>query len=417
MWDRYRQYLETPPHLTVEWNDEETGARGWLVINSLRGGAAGGGTRMRPTLTREEVVYLAKAMEMKFAFSGPPIGGGKSGIVFDPADPRREDVLRRWFAAVRPYLATCYGTGGDVAVDEERDVVPICREMGLEHPQEGVIRGHMGVDEEGLRAALSRVSRGVSAVVDDPELGIPGAGLTVSDMITGWGTVQAARRCMELSGEGLEGKRVIVEGFGNVGASAALYMARAGARVVGLVDAEFGLAAPDGLDADEVEALFLGRTGRLLPAHPLRRAGREREDAYAVDADIFLPAAISGSVGPGRLEALARCGVRAIVCGANQPFAESRLGDTRVQRSADERFTVVPDVVGSLGMARAFQHFMTAGGGDDDGDTPDPRGVFESVREAAEDATTRVWEAAGGPTGLLGAAVGLALERNGVTGP
>ena len=48
--------------------------QGWVVINSLRGGAAGGGTRMRKGLTKDEVVSLAKVMEIKFSVCGPPIG-------------------------------------------------------------------------------------------------------------------------------------------------------------------------------------------------------------------------------------------------------------------------------------------------------------------------------------------------------
>lgn len=410
MWERYRRYLEAPPHLTVEWSDHETGARGWLVINSLRGGAAGGGTRMRPSLTREEVVYLAKAMELKFAFSGPLIGGGKSGIAFDPSDPRREDVLRRWFAAIRPYLATCYGTGGDVAVDEERDVVPLCRELGLAHPQEGVIRGHMGATADEVRAALERVAGGVATPVEDPGLGVPGGGFTVSDLITGWGLARATARCLELRGESLEGKRIIVEGFGNVGAAAVLYATRAGARAVGIVDAESGLAAPDGLDAADVESLMRRRVGRLIPEHPLRRQGREREAVYRVPADVFIPAAISGSVGPERLDELADAGVGVIASGANQPFAEARLGDSHVQRSADARFTVVPDIIGSLGMARAFQYFM-ARGDERGGWSDDPLSVFDVVGRTVEDALEHAWGAAGGPHGLLAAALGIALDQ------
>ena len=49
-----------------EWKDAETEAIGWVVINSLRGGAAGGGTRMRPGLDKREVESLAKTMEVKF---------------------------------------------------------------------------------------------------------------------------------------------------------------------------------------------------------------------------------------------------------------------------------------------------------------------------------------------------------------
>ena len=100
-WERYARFFRAPPEVVFEWNDAETPARGWLVINSLRGGAAGGGTRMHPDVTRDEVTFLAKAMELKFAYAGPPIGGAKSGIRFDPADPRKADVLRRWFAAIR----------------------------------------------------------------------------------------------------------------------------------------------------------------------------------------------------------------------------------------------------------------------------------------------------------------------------
>ena len=64
------------------------------------GGAAGGGTRMRVGLDKREVESLAKTMEVKFTVAGPPIGGAKSGINFDPKDPRKEGVLRRWYAAV-----------------------------------------------------------------------------------------------------------------------------------------------------------------------------------------------------------------------------------------------------------------------------------------------------------------------------
>ena len=130
--DRYKQKR---PVIVFEWKDDETEAEGWVVINSLRNGAAGGGTRMRLGLTKEEVVSLAKVMEIKFSVAGPPIGGAKSGINFDPHDPRREQVLRRWYQAVYPILKNYYGTGGDLNVDELRDVIPITEDLGLWHPQ------------------------------------------------------------------------------------------------------------------------------------------------------------------------------------------------------------------------------------------------------------------------------------------
>src|SRR5215470_15814016 len=103
-----KRYETKTPEIVFEWADAETGAKGWTVINSLRGGAAGGGTRMRRGLDRREVESLAKTMEVKFTVSGPPIGGAKSGIDFDPSDPRRHDVLKRWFRAVSPLLKSYY---------------------------------------------------------------------------------------------------------------------------------------------------------------------------------------------------------------------------------------------------------------------------------------------------------------------
>lgn len=404
-WERYGAYLEAPPHQVLEWNDAETGARGWLVINSLKGGAAGGGTRMRRGVTREEVTYLAKAMQLKFAYSGPPIGGAKSGIDFDPADPRRTDVLRRWYAAIRPILETCYGTAGDVGVDEQRDVQPLCAELGLAHPQVGIARGHLGLEGVAADRALASLRDGLCQPVPAPH-GVDGLELCVSDLITGYGVMRAARRLYEHRGESLEGVRCIVEGFGNVGAAAALYLARQGARIVGITDAENGLAPPGGLDAHAVEDLLRRRDGRTLPEHPHRIVGAKREQVYRVDADLFIPAAISGSVDARRIGELARSGVRRIVCGANQPFHEVRLGETLTARAADAQFDVMPEIVASLGAARAFHHLMTHPEG-----SPSEE-VFRVVAEGMDDAVDAVMERVGRqPSGLMAAAIGIALER------
>ncbi len=404
VWKLYGAFLAEPPAQILEWNDSESEARGWLVINSLRGGAAGGGTRMRKGVTLEEVTYLAKAMQLKFAYSGPPIGGGKSGIAFDPRDPRRDDVLRRWFAAVRPFLRTRYGTGGDVNVDEQRDVVRLCAEIGIVHPQEGVVRGHLGITDPGVERRFASLADGICQSAG--AFGVEGMDLTVSDLVTGYGVARAAERLAEHRGETLEGTRVIIEGFGNVGTGAALYLSRLGARIVGIIDAESGLASTEGFGAAEVEDLLRRQSGRALPDHPGRVAGPEREMVYRASADLFVPAAISGSVDARRLAQLARHGVQRIVCGANQPFREVRLGDTETIQAADGEFELLPEVVSSLGMARAFYHLMA---------NPEARGVdeiFGAVATAADDAVDAIIGLVGAQTsGLAAAALEIALER------
>ena len=156
-----KKYEDNPPEIVFHWKDQETEAEGWTVINSLRGGAAGGGTRMRKGLDMNEVLSLAKTMEVKFTISGPAIGGAKSGINFDPNDPRKRGVLERWFKAVTPLLKHYYGTGGDLNVDADKDVIPITEDCGVWHPQEGIFNGHFKPTEADKINRIGQLRLGV----------------------------------------------------------------------------------------------------------------------------------------------------------------------------------------------------------------------------------------------------------------
>jgi glutamate dehydrogenase (NAD(P)+) len=404
-WKRYATFLRTPPEMVITWSDAPTGARAWLVINSTRGGAAGGGTRMRSGLSPREVTYLAKAMELKFALSNPPIGGAKTGIDFDPSDPRKRDVLERWYRAIAPLLRDRYGTGGDLNIDEALDVLPAFSRLGLEHPQEGVIRGHVRPDAAGYRAIMDRMERGIMAPLV-ATLGVPSMELSVADMITGYGLAAAVRRFFERSGRGLDGARVMLEGFGNVGASCALYLARAGARIISIQDARQTLVDPDGLDAAGVEDLFRRRRNKMLPDDDSRVHRTTDGESFWQPADVFVCAAISQSVTRTTLDRLEAAGVRVIAAGANQPFREAKIGSTRVAQHADRRFSVLPDILSNMGMARVFSYLMQ------DDARPDARSIFDAIEATLVDATNEVVDRAGtsGRT-LNSAALGLAMDR------
>src|SRR5450432_3036569 len=165
MKDLLQKFENKRPEIIFEWKDSETEAEGWVVINSLRGGAAGGGTRMRKGLDKREVESLAKTMEVKFTVSGPPIGGAKSGINFDPTDPRKKGVLERWFKAAYPLLKMVYGTGGDLNIDEVHEVIPITEKCGLLHPQEGTVNGYYGANDPERVNRISRLREGVSKIL------------------------------------------------------------------------------------------------------------------------------------------------------------------------------------------------------------------------------------------------------------
>ncbi len=407
MWKRYNAFLRRAPELTVHWRDPETGARAWLVINSLRGGAAGGGTRMRPGIAAREVVYLAKAMDLKFSLSGPAIGGAKAGIDFDPSDARKADVLERWYRAIMPYLQRHYGTGGDLNVDEVLEVIPTFRRLGLEHPQEGVVRGHLAPTVDRFGRIIRNLKAGVEAPVPE-SLGLAGTPTTVSDMVTGFGVARAVEHFYARTGQPLDRVRVLLEGFGNVGAACGLYLARAGARIVGITDASSALVVPDGLDAAEVEQLMRRRENKLLPDDPRKLPAGERDRSDDVAADVFVCAAVSGSLAEARLDRLAAAGVKVIASGANQPFREYRIGSTRVAQRADRRFAVLADILANCGMARTFSYLM------EEGARPHADAIFAAVDRTIGDALDEVLDRSGNRVrGLLGATLGLGLDRVG----
>jgi len=347
------------PEIVFEWHDAETTAKGWVVINSLRGGAAGGGTRMRKGLDRREVESLAKTMEVKFSVSGPAIGGAKSGIDFDPADPRKAGVLRRWYKAVTPLLKTYYGTGGDLNVDEVNEVVPITESFGLWHPQEGVVNGHFQPSESERIQKVGQLRLGVAKVVEDARY-TPDAQrkYVVADLITGWGVAESVLHFYGIYGGAVEGKRVIVQGWGNVGSAAAYYLAQAGAKVVGIIDRNGGLLKPEGFSFDEVRALFLGKQGNTLNAPDMLSFEEVNRRVWSVGAEVFLPCAASRLVTRDQVEQMVAGGLELVSSGANVPFADSEIFYGPIYEQADHQVAVVPDFIANCGMARAFAFLM-----------------------------------------------------------
>jgi len=349
------------PEIVFEWQDAETPAKGWVVINSLRGGAAGGGTRMRPGLDRREVESLAKTMEVKFTVSGPAIGGAKSGIDFDPADPRKDGVLRRWYQAVMPLLKTYYGTGGDLNVDEVHEVIPITESYGLWHPQEGVVNGHFLPSESERIQKVGQLRMGVKKVVEDarytPEYSAQRK-YVVADLITGWGVAESVLHYYRLYGGEIAGKRVVVQGWGNVGSTAAYYLAQAGARVVGIIDREGGLLDPEGFSFEQIRTLFFDKKGNQLVAADILPFDEVNRRIWSMEADVFLPCAGSRLVTQPQVEQLIQGGLEVVCSGANVPFADREIFYGPIYEHADARVAVIPDFIANCGMARAFAFLM-----------------------------------------------------------
>ncbi|OOG20244.1 amino acid dehydrogenase [Sphingobacterium sp. CZ-UAM] len=354
-----RAFEHRSPEIVFEWKDSETDAKGWVVINSLRGGAAGGGTRMRAGLDRHEVESLAKTMEVKFTVSGPAIGGAKSGIDFDPHDPRKNEVLDRWFKVVTPLLKNYYGTGGDLNIDEIHDVIPLTEEYGLWHPQEGILNGHFKVNESNRIHQIGQLRYGVSKVLEDntysPDIKRK---YKVADMITGYGVSESIRHYYQLFGSDCRGKRAVIQGWGNVAAAAAFYLAKLGVKIVGIIDRAGGLINQEGFSESAITQLFLDRKGNELNSPDLMSFEQIQKEIWGVKADIFVPAAASRLVSKDQIQQLMENGLEVISSGANVPFADQEIFYGPVMEFADQHVAVIPDFIANCGMARVFAYLM-----------------------------------------------------------
>ena len=362
-----KKYEEKQPEIVFEWKDSETEAEGWVVINSLRGGAAGGGTRMRKGLNKDEVTSLAKTMEIKFTVAGPAIGGAKSGINFDPADPRKRGVLERWYKAMMPLLKNYYGTGGDMNVDEIHEVNPITESYGLMHPQEGVVNGHFKVDDSEKKNRINNLRAGVSKPVTDIRFTPEGNGkYVVADMITGWGVAEAVRHFYDFWGPNFSYKRAIIQGWGNVAAAAAYYLAEMNVMVVGIIDRDGGLINNKGFSKEEIKALFSEKDGNKLSAETCKKLNLDflsyediNSKIWDIGADIFIPAAASRMLQQDQLERMIANDLEVISCGANVPFADKEIFLGPIGNYADDHIAVIPDFIANCGMARTFAYCMS----------------------------------------------------------
>jgi glutamate dehydrogenase/leucine dehydrogenase len=354
------QKFETKrPEIVFEWKDTETDAEGWVVINSLRGGAAGGGTRMRKGLDKREVESLAKTMEVKFTVSGPPIGGAKSGINFDPNDPRKKAVLHRWYTAVMPLLKYYYGTGGDLNVDEMHDVIPITEDAGIWHPQEGVFTGHYKPTEAQKVNRIGQLRMGVVKVIEDenfsPSLKKK---YTIADMCTGYGVAQAVKHYYELWGGDIKGKRAVVQGWGNVGAAAGFYLSQLGVNIVGIVSHEGGLINQKGFSVEEIRQLVVNRNGNKLVSDDMLPFEIVNKKIWDLEFEIFIPAAASRLITREQVDRMIASKLEVFSCGANVPFADPEIFFGPTGLYADQKFSVIPDFIANCGMARVFAYFM-----------------------------------------------------------
>jgi len=309
-------------YLRLTWTDPETGRHGFLVIDRLVRGLAGGGTRVRAGCTLEEVSRLAAAMSLKNGALGIPAGGAKCGIDCDPRDSEALPLLSRFVRALYPFWDSYVATGEDMGV-QQSTLNAIFAELGLG----GTMRAALRASDD-PPAAAARLSEAFSLAHD---------GTPLVDLVGGCGVAAAAGAAMRRLGLDLDGARVVLQGFGSMGGSTARFIRERGAVVIGVADARGLMVNPDGLDVDRL--LAARDEFGVVDRAALRPDDRElpREEWVALECEVLIPAAVADALDESNCD---RVRAPLVVEAANiptTPAADARLGARGI--------TVVPDFV------------------------------------------------------------------------
>ncbi len=312
--------------------DPSTGTRAFLVLDSLvdaRGAA--GGVRMMPGVTLEEVKRLARAMTYKYGGIGVPSGGAKLGIVGDPADPRKPEILRGIARLIAPLVrADVYRFGQDMGTTTD-DIALMYREIGVDPIELG-------------RERAKRFGKSVSLP--------PGATLATlggrdfEDTITARGLLEVFLEACELIGLDPVGSRVAIQGFGTVGGGLARLLHERGVRITAAADAEGSLEDEGGLPVDALLAARgpLGTIDRSMLPRGIK--GRPREGWLEAPADVLVPAAVADAITAANV---GRVRARMVLEAANIPVTE----EAEVVLHS-RGVTVVPDFVANAGAAAGY---------------------------------------------------------------
>ena len=314
------------PFLRLAWADRESPATGFVVIDRLINGIAGGGLRMRAGCTLEEVARLARTMSLKNGALGVPAGGAKGGIDLDPKAPGARAVLTRFVRDMRPLLESYWATAEDLGVNQEL-LDEIFAEVGLGLSVVAALRRNSDP-----AAAERRMREALTATTD---------GYPVAAVAGGYGVAVAALTALSRNGARPERTTAVIQGFGSMGGATARYLARAGVRIVGIVDARGAIANSDGLDVERLLAArnAFGEVDRAALGPGDRE--RPRGEWLEIRADVLVPAAV-GDVLTGQ--------------NADQVRAEYVVEAANLPSTAEARdilhgrgITVIPDFVANSG--------------------------------------------------------------------
>jgi len=293
---------------------------GYRVMHNSVFGPCKGGIRYHPDVTLDEVVLLAKLMTWKCALVHIPFGGAKGGVVCNTKE-LSENELRRITRRFTTELASNIGPNTDIPAPDmytdEQTMAWIFDTYDVLHPGENnrpVVTGKP-IEMGGSYGRHEATGVGVFHV-----------------------TERFLSKALIPDQQTVAGARVVIEGFGNVGAIAAQEFFRHGARIIAVSDSQGGICSTDGLDPDEVLA-FKRQHGSVVGMPDTMTL--TNEELIELECDILIPAALSNQIHAGNA---ARINAKLIVEGANSPTTP------KADEILSERgIYLIPDIMANAG--------------------------------------------------------------------
>jgi len=287
---------------------------GYRVQHNQARGPFKGGLRFHPSVRLDEVRALAQLMTWKCALADLPFGGAKGGIAVDPTELAPEDLetlTKRFTQKLEPVLGVHRDVPAPDVNTNPHVMAWIFEEYSKTHGHTPAIVTGKPIELGGLPGRLEATGYGVAEV----------AALTWRDL-----------------GRPIEGTRVVIQGFGNVGAHAARRLVEMGASVVAVSDVHGGIHREDGLD-------ILGLSARVARGAAVQEfpdgESLSNADLLELQCDILIPAALEGTIDCHNADRIQAC---MVVEAANIP----------VTHHADEVLrgrgvAIVPDLLANAG--------------------------------------------------------------------
>jgi glutamate dehydrogenase/leucine dehydrogenase len=293
--------------------------KGYRIQHSSILGPFKGGMRYHESAGLDDFKALAAMMTWKCSLMNLPFGGAKGGIKFDPRAVSRGElqrITRRFFHA----LGSNIGPDYDIPAPD------------------------VGTNAQTMAWALDTYINTVGMVKKEAAMGVvtgkpvSSGGTFGRETATGKGVVHCITEWARRSRFKLEGKKLIVQGFGNVGSNTAVLLASHGVSLVAVGDHTGYLYNPDGFNVHRLKQ-YVEQNGSIAGYANGQKISRE--EFFAVQADVFVPAALENQVGPVEAEALQ---VRLVAEGANGPCSPE--GEAVLARRGID---VLPDVLANAG--------------------------------------------------------------------